>query len=139
MLISLPALPDPKLSANRYKKMVWREAASREKRQRETWLKLLREAFPEVNQFQESVDIVITVKGPKVLKADPWTHLSHRALKSLLDCLTEKQPDRYDKNGRLYSKNYGIGLLKDDSYKHIKSITVKAEQAEEEETVLEVE
>ena len=143
--VRLPALPMPELSLNRYlgygghwKRQEWRDV------QRDAWLTLLSIASPAIREaanayddpmnslpkgsalfrsgwypsrvFRYPVSIVVRLTGTG-RRWDVQNWVSHYGLKVLVDCLTAP-------SGR---KEFGLGVLPDDSMRYVSAFAVSVE------------
>lgn len=125
--VTLAELPMPDLSPNAY--LGLHHYARKDVRitQAGVWLSALREALgaPPHPRFECPVSITIHVQGTGN-RTDVPNWVAHVGWKVLIDCLT-------DRKGR---KNYGLGLLPDDSMRYVRGITVTVEPGGEPATTL---
>lgn len=124
--IELIGLPDKRLGENSTRRMSWREYAKLKAEERDRWWGLLKEASFNIPVWLMAHDgpvaVIIILKGTGN-RIDAPNLAGNVSLKSLVDMLGEK---------------HGLGIIKDDSPRHLKPFTVHVEPDGEPMTVVEV-
>lgn len=128
--ILLPTLPMPELSQNQAVRLNhWRLGEFKED-QVQDWIICLREAWgpPPYPRLESPVSVTFTLRGTGK-RTDVSNWMGHLGLKVLLDCLTEPKG----------AKDYGLGILVDDSYRYVRRVSVEVEPTGEPSTEIRLE
>lgn len=129
LVITLPMLPNSNISPNKYEAMGFKARMGKRIKQRELWLEALANFFgteEPLPYFTKPVDIQVILKGPTVLRTDPFNWSEHKGIGVLINCLSRPRA----------RKIYGLGIIDDDSAKYIRNITYLFESGDSPETIL---
>ena len=127
--IAMPGLPDPRLAVNQLRNLYYMDHAHLVAEEAERWGWLLKEAGIDRHpQYTAPVRIHIRLHGTG-RRGDVPNWLAHGSLKVLVDCLCEPKGNR----------QYGFGLLKDDSARWVRGMSVEVEPEGEPRTEITIE